>query len=82
MGGNQEFYLFFKILFIWQREHKQGKLQAKGEGEADPPLSRERNVRLHPRALDHDQNWRQMLNQLSHLGAPGIENLKKELWFQ
>ena len=45
-------------------------MQEHGEGEADSPLSREPNGSLIPGPRDHDLSQRQMLNQLSHLGAP------------
>ena len=50
----ETFFFFFKILFIfWHNvsEHKQGEGQAKEEGEADSPLSREPDARLDPRTL-------------------------------
>ena len=49
---------------------------AEAEGEADSLLSRKPNVGLHegsiPGPQDHDLRQRQMLNQLSHPGAPAI----------
>lgn len=43
----------FNILFIYLREKEKERAQAgmRAEGEADSPLSREPNVRLHPRTL-------------------------------
>jgi len=38
-------------LFDREREHKRGELQAEGEGEADPPPSREPDLGLDPRTL-------------------------------
>ena len=37
--------------YLFDREHKQGKPQAEGEGEAGSLLSRESNVGLQTRAL-------------------------------
>ena len=54
-----------------EREHEQGQ-GAEGEGEANSLLSGEPNVGLHPRTPDHDLSRRQMLNRLSHPGAPKI----------
>ena len=54
------FLIFVKILFVRERVHKQGELEA--EGEVGSPPSKERDVGLDPRT--------QMLNQLSHPGAP------------
>jgi len=45
--------------------------RAEGEAEAESPLSREPNPRT-PGPQDHDLIQSQMLNQLSHPGAPGI----------
>ena len=43
------------------------------EGEADSLLSREPDARDSISGpWDHDLNQRQMLNQLCHLGAPGL----------
>jgi len=36
---------------LTEREHKQGELQAEGEGEANSPLSREPDEGLKPRTL-------------------------------
>ena len=49
------------------REHKQGR-----EGEVGFPLSREPMQDSIPGPQDHDPDlrWRQLLNQLSHPGAP------------
>ena len=44
-----EYSIFFKILFIHQRERVQVGWRAEGEGEADSPLSREFNPGLNPR---------------------------------
>ena len=48
-----KFFKFLKILFIYlfERESMKGGGGAEGEEEADFPLSRESNVRLHPRTL-------------------------------
>ena len=43
---------------------------AEGEGEADSPLSRELMRGLIPVSRDHNLSRRQMLNHLSHPGAP------------
>ena len=49
--------MFFKILFIYQRErgreseHRQTEWQAEAEGEADSPPSKEPDVGLDPRML-------------------------------
>ena len=48
---------------------------AEGEGEADSPLSRELMRGLIPGSWDHDLSQRQMLNHLSHPGAPGLSLL-------
>ena len=45
---------------------------AAGRGRSRPPLSREPNVQLEPRPRDHALSPRQMLNRLSHSGAPGL----------
>ena len=50
---------------------------AEGEGEADSPLSRELMRGLIPGPWDHDLSQRQMLNHLSHPGAPN-KILKKK----
>ena len=60
-------YLFFKILFTWENKHQQGRSRWRGGGS---PLSREPDVWLKSQDPDHDLSWRQMLNQLSHPGAP------------
>ena len=58
------------------REHKQeGGVQ--GEGKADSPLHREPNVGLNPGIEDHDLSRRQMINQLSHPGAPTFKSLNE-----
>lgn len=44
--------MFFKILLIWEREHKQeGEAEGKGEAEADSPLRRELDLGLDSRTL-------------------------------
>ena len=43
--------IFFKILFIYLRKRAQTEGWAEGEKEADCPLSRESDMRLHPRTL-------------------------------
>ena len=45
-----------------ERVHKQGEQQAKGEGEAGSPWSREPNAGLDPGPWDHDPSRREMLN--------------------
>ena len=49
-----------------EKAHKQGKWQAKEEEEAGSPQSREPNVGT----WDHELSQMQMLNGLSHPGAP------------
>ena len=61
------FKRFFKKL-IWKRERE--RPQAKGGAEADSLLSREPDVGLDPGPWDRDLRWRQMVNWLSHPGAP------------
>ena len=66
--------VFLKILFIYLRGKVREKAQARGraEGEADSLLGREPHLELGPRTLDHDLSPRQILNQLSHPGTPGV----------
>lgn len=62
-------YIFWHN-FIWDRTHKQGE-RAEVEGDSDSPLRREPWFRvsiLWP--WDHDRNWKQTLNWLSHPSAP------------
>ena len=40
-----------KISFLYLTEHKQGELQAEGEGEAGSLLSKDPDVGLNPRTL-------------------------------
>ena len=54
------------------RERAQAWLAAEGEGEAGSPLSREPDMGLNPRTLDHDLSRRQKFNGLRHPGAPEI----------
>ena len=63
-------FSFFKILFIYlrERERAQAAVGAEGEGEADCLLSPMWGSIPGPQ--DHDLSQRQMLNRLSHLGAP------------
>ena len=80
------FKLFFKdFIYLRQRlseskqererereraqERTQASGEAEGEGEADSPSSREPDA-LIPGAQGHDPRWSQMLNRLSHPGAP------------
>ena len=60
-------------LFIWQREreHKQAKLQAEGEGEAGSLLSRGPNAGMDPRTLGSWPEQKADINPLSHQ-APQI----------
>ena len=44
-----EHYIFFKFIYLPEREHKQGEQQT--EGESGSPLSREPNAGLDPRTL-------------------------------
>jgi len=46
------FYFFFKdFIYLFDREHKRGKQQAEGEGEAGSPLGREPDAGLDPGTL-------------------------------
>ena len=72
--------MVFKILFIRKREREsasaqQGEQQAEGKGEAGSPLSREPDPGLIPGPWDYDLSRRQMLNPLSHSGAPDVLSL-------
>ena len=51
-------------------EHERGGGGGAQGGEADSPLSREPDVGSMLGPQDHDLTPRQMLNQLSHSGAP------------
>ena len=78
------FIFFFKILFIYLRERQRQRQRthsrehnqdgrAEGEGEAGwlaPHWAGSLAQCLIPGPWDHDLNWRQTLNQLSHPGAP------------
>ena len=74
------FYVFFiwkkvfqDFIFLREREHMckwEAGEGAEGEGEADSLLSREPYLGLDPSSWDHDLRQRQMLNRLSHPGAP------------
>ena len=67
------FLFFFKISFIYlrEREHKPGKgrsrLPSKRGGQH---RAQSHNPGIMTWPWDHDLSWRQMLNQLSHPGAP------------
>ena len=63
------FSFFFKTLFILRKRPGAGG-GAEEEGEADSPLSKEPEMGLIPGPRDHDLSLRQMLNLLSHSGAP------------
>ena len=67
---------FYDFLYERECEHKQG--EGWWEAEAGSPLSRELDVGLDPRTLDHDQSQRQTFNQLSHSGAPEITLIKTD----
>ena len=75
MSGSPSFFKRF-YLFIWKkewaskRERAQAGGRAKGEGEADSPLSREPDVGLDPGTPGSWPERRQTLNWLSHPGAP------------
>ena len=59
------------IIFLFEKERvRESTSWGEGEGEVDSPLSKEPNAGLDPGHQDHDLSWRQMLNQLSHPGAP------------
>ena len=64
------FILIFKKNFIHLAEHKQGEQQAKGDGEAGSPLSREPDVGLDPSTLGSWPKPMATLSQLSHPGTP------------
>ena len=56
--------LFFLRFYLFDRERERAQAAGAGEGETGTPLNRQPNMG------PHDQSERQMLNQLSHRGAP------------
>ena len=65
-------FFFKKILFVYLTEsaHTEARGAAEGDGEAGSLLSMEIDVGLDPGPWEHDLSRRQMLNLLSHPGAP------------
>ena len=73
-------FFFFKIfIYLTDRDHKHTERQAERDGEAGSPLSREPNLGLDPRTLDHDLNRRQRPQPTEPPRCPSIVNFLRNL---